>query len=204
MSRRHGWAAVALTAACGIAAAGTSIAAPTTAGVSPADIDTLIVPIDQITPRMDNTAVQKAPEPSPSAANGGPSPTDPCYVEGLKPDAAELFGTGAQAFRDVNYSGVGNIFVNQAIGVYQDAAAAAAVVGRLTDGLSTCRASGPAGLAIGNLSPAAASWSGSICGNEIRAVRNVVIRVQACHMGGAAGVAARATDAISAKVNNAV
>ncbi len=176
-------------------------AAEPTAGVSPTDIDTLIVPIDQITPRMDNTTVQNVPAPSPATAQGAPSPADPCYFDALRPDAAELFGTGVQAFRDVNYSGVSNIFVKQAIAVYPDAAAAAAVVGRLTDGLSACRASG--GVTIGNLGPAGASWSGSICADEARAVRNVAIRVQACHMDSPAGVASTVADAISAKVNSA-
>jgi len=194
-------AVLGLTAAGAVAAAGMSAAEPT-AGVSPADIDSLIVPISQITPRMDNTAVQKVPSPSPATAQGAPNPADPCYVNALRPDAAELFGTGVEAFRDVNYSGVSNIFVNQAIGVYPDSAAAAAVVGRLTDGLSGCRASGLGGLNIANLGPAGAAWSGSICADEARAVRNVVIRVQACHMDGPAGVASTVADAITAKVNS--
>lgn len=202
MSTRQWLAAVGVIAACGIAAAGMSDAEPT-AGVSPADIDTLIVPIDQITPRMENTSVQKVPVPSQATAQGGPNPADPCYVDVLRPAAAELFGTGVQAFRDVTYSGVSNILVNQAIGVYPDSAAAGAVVGRFTGGLSACRASGLGGLNIGNLSPAGASWSGSICADEARAVRNVVIRVQACHMDGATAVASSVADAISAKVNSA-
>lgn len=202
MRMRKSFAAAGIAAACAIAVAGVSAADPTS-GVSPADIDSLIVPIDQITPRMDNTGVQKVPAPSPATAQGGPNPTDPCYVNALRPNAAEVFGTGVQAFRDVNYSGVSNIFVNQAIGVYPDAAAAAAVVGRVTDGLAACRASGLGGLNIGNVSPAGAAWSGSICADEARAVRNVVIRVQACHMDGPAALASTVADAISAKINSA-
>ena len=202
MSTRQWLAAVGVIAACGIAASGTSTAEPTS-GVSPAEIDSLIVPIDQITPRMDNTSVRQDPTPSPPPAKGGPNPADSCYFDALQPDAAELFGTGLQTFRDVNYSGVGNIFVNQAIGVYPDATAAAGVVGRLTNGLSACRASGPAGLTIGNLGSVRAAWSGSICADEARAVRNVVIRVQACHMDNPAGVVAAVAEAVSAKVNSA-
>ncbi len=200
MSTRQWLAAVGVVAACGMAPAGLSGAEPAN-GVSPAAIDSFIVPIAEITPRMENTAVQNAPAPSPPPAKGGPTPGDPCYFDALRPDAAELFGTGVQAFRDVNYSGVSNIFVNQAIAVYPDAAAATAVVGRLTDGLSACRASG--GVTIANLSPAGASWAGSACADEARAVRNVAIRVQACHMDAPAGVVSTVADAISAKVNSA-
>ena len=199
MSTRQWLAAVGVIAACGMAASGMSAAEPTN-GVSPTAIDTLVVPIEQITPRMENTAVQNAPAPSPPAAKGGPTPGDPCYFDALRPDAAELFGTGVQAFRDVNYSGVSNIFVNQAIAVYPDAAAAAAVVGRLTDGLSACRAAG--GVTIGNLSPAGASWAGSVCADAARAVRNVAIRVQACHMDAPDGVVSVVADAILAKVSS--
>jgi hypothetical protein len=201
--RTRQWLATAgVIAVLGTAPAGIATAEPA-AGVTPDAIDTLIVPIGQITPRMDYTTVQEGPSPSPPAAQGGPNPSDSCYFDALQPDAAELFGTGLQAFRDVNYSGVGNILVNQAIGVYPDAAAATAVVGRLTDGLSACRASAPAGLTIGALSPAGAAWSGSICADEARAVRNVAIRVQACHMDSPAAVAASVADAISARVDNA-
>jgi len=189
-------------AACAVTATGLSSADPA-ANVSPAQIDSLVVPIDQIVPRMDYTTVSKVPAPSPATPQGAPSPADPCYLDALRPGAAELFGTGVQAFRDVNYSGVSNILVNQAIGVYADSAAAAAVVGRLTEGLSACRASGRDGLNIGRMSPAGASWSGSICGDEARAVRNVVIRVQACHMDNPAGLASSVADAISAKVDSA-
>ena len=202
MRTRARLAAMGIIAACGMTAAGLSSADPA-ANVSPADIDTLIVPIDQIVPRMDNTTVNTVPAPSPATPQGAPNPADPCYVDALRPDAAALFGTGVQAFRDVNYSGVSNILVNQAIGVYADSAAAAAVVGRLTEGLSACRASGRDGLNIGRMSPAGASWSGSICGDEARAVRNVVIRVQACHMDNPAGLASSVADAISAKVTSA-
>ena len=192
------WLAAAGVVAFGIAAAAAATADPP-GNVSPGDIDSLVVPIDQITPRMDYASVEQAPAPSATTAN----PTDPCYVDTLRPDAAEIFGTGFQAFRDVNYSGVGNILVNQAVAVYPDDAAAAAVVRRLTDGVSACRASGPAGLTVANLSPAGASWAGSICADEARAVRNVAIRVQACHMDSPAGVASTVAGAISAKVNGA-
>ena len=178
-------------------------AADPTPGVSPDAIDTLILPIDQAKPRMDYTTVAQAPSPSTSTDKGGPNPAAPCYYDALQPDAAELFGGGLQAFRDVRYTGAGNVFINQAIGVYPDAAAAAAVVGRFTDGLSACRASAPAGLTVGSLDPAGAAWWGSICADEVRAVRNVVIRVQACHMNDPAGDVASVVDAISAKVTGA-
>lgn len=199
MNTRQWLAAAGVIAACGIAAAGMSTAEPT-AGVSPGAIDTLIVPMDQLKPRMDYTSVKQAPSPSPSADKGGPNPADPCYVDALPPDAAELFGTDIQAFREVNSTGAGNVFVNQVIGVYPDSAAAAAVVSRFTDGLSVCRASAPAGLTVDNLGPAGAAWSGSICADEILAVRNVVIRVQACNMNNPAGDVASVADAIGAKV----
>jgi hypothetical protein len=201
--RTHRWSvALGVVAAVGTGMAAVSTAEPT-ANVAPTVIDTLIVPIDQVTPRMDYTTVRKAPSPAPAPAAGGPDPTDPCYIDALQPDAAEVFGTGLQAFRDVNYSGAGNVLVNQAIGVYPDATTAAAVVGRLTDGLSACRASTPAGLSIGTLSPAGAAWSGSICADEARVVRNVAIRVQACHMDSPAAVVSSVADAISARVDNA-
>ena len=202
MRMRQWLAATGVVAAFGMTAAGMSAADPGNA-VSPGAIDTLIVPIDQITPRMDHTTVNSSPTASPPVASGGPNPTDPCYFDALQPDAAELFGTDLQAFRDVNYSGVGNILVNQAVAVYPDAATAATVIARLTGGLSSCKASSPAGLSVSNLSLAGAAWSGSICADEARAVRNVAIRVQVCHMGGPAAVAASVADAITAKVNSA-
>ncbi len=201
MNTRQWLAAAGIIAACAAAATGTSTADPA-AGVSPGAIDALIVPIDQVTPRMDHTTVRQAPSPPLATEKGGPNPADPCFYDALAPDAAELFGNGLQAFRDVYYSGAGNVLINQAVGVYPDAAAAAAVVGRFTDGLSTCRATGPAGLNVGNLGPTNAAWSGSICADEVRAVRNVVIRVQGCHMDRPGDAVASVADAISAKVNS--
>ena len=81
-------------AACAITASGMSSADPA-ANVSPAQIDSLVVPIDQIVPRMDYTTVSKVPAPSPATPQGAPSPADPCYLDALRL-AWKLQGTDLQ------------------------------------------------------------------------------------------------------------
>jgi len=117
----------ALTAACG---SGQSGGQPTPAPgpvVTADQIDELVVPAEQLPGALHPDRV-----PAPAAGQVGKCP----YAPG---DTAALFAPGSLALRTVRYTGAGNVFVDQVVGVYPSNDAARAAFIALTDTVRSCQ-----------------------------------------------------------------
>ena len=184
--------------------------------VAAADIGSLVVPVDRLPlggEGMTTTETEDQPVAPHPPGPGVSEPGDPCHLPYVRAGSVELFGDDTLAFRNVRYSGSGNIHVIQAIGIYPDNAAAAGVLSRLADGLSNCRAA-TGSFPSATITPTVVFWAtmatssrgGSgdartdICGDTARVERNVVIRVSTCQMDSAPQVAAQLADQIVANV----
>lgn len=184
--------------------------APVGPSVTAAQVDSLLVPADQLPGGLHGGGVGKQPQSYP------PGPKDPCYLADAAADDVALFGSDLIAFRNVRYSGPGNVYVDQAIGVYKSNSVADAAFSRLVDSLHSCQSGSSSSPAFTNLTRSSASWQSAESstrssgeaesiptGDEGRSAKNVLIRVSVGHFADSPHIAASVADQIVAKINNA-
>lgn len=193
--------AVGLVAACGNGpiseSHGDTSTTPASIGrpVAAKEIDSLVIPVEQVPGGLHAESVENQPRQESS---------DDCFVAYSGVDSISPI-----AFRSVRYSGMGNLYVLQSVGIYLDNADAGAVFQRLTNRLRGCSPeSGGA-----SITPTEASWHAqgfspvkgaqetSKAADE-RVVKNVVFSVVSGHFDNAEQTAASIADQIEAKINN--
>lgn len=183
--------------------------------VAVSEIESLVVPLDQIPGvgdslnRSDSTA-EKQPSTTPSSSDNETHSGD-CAFASLSIGDEKIFGRNSIAFRGVHYSGFSNVYVEQAIGVYANKAEASAVFKRLADKVNTCKpASGD--MTVDSIAPSSASWhvrgfspvkgtDETSRAGEDRTIGNVVFRVAVGHFDNSSQIAASVADLIAAKIN---
>lgn len=197
--------AAALAAGCGNGSisqsrSDTTTSVPAGQSVKAAEIDSLVTPIEQVPGGLHNNVVEKQPQPNP------PDSSHTCHAA-----YTGLGDTAPNAFRKVYYSGLGNLYVVQTIGVYADPSAADAVFHHLTDELSRCKAKGN-GVSVDSIAPARAVWhvrgfspvkgaEETLFATDARTAKNVVFSVTAEHFDNAQQSAASVADRIAAKID---
>ncbi len=171
-------AGVVVLAACGIdgtpvSAGQPSAPAPTAPAVAPDRIDALVVPLTAVPGELHPAGTATSPQVRAGASCAG--------------DDATWFGAASLAFRNVRYSGLGNLYGAQAIGVYSSAEEAAAVFRAAAQRLQSC---GGDPVSVDALSADRATWhvtgtsavsghTGTMAGYSAGVVDNVVFRVGA-------------------------
>lgn len=186
----------------------TTTAVPLSKSVTASEIESLVVPVDQVPGGLHNSGDVKQPQSYPS------QPANACSLAYAPADDATVFGGDTTGFRAVRYSGPGNLAVVQAIGVYRDNANPSAIFQRLANGLNTCKTNGD-GVSVDTVTPTSAAWhtqgfspvkgmeETSFAAQE-RVVKNVLFRVDVEHFDNPQQVAASISDQIAAKINNVV
>jgi hypothetical protein len=130
-------------------------------------------------------------------------PVESC--EGTPADSPASWGSTV-AFRDVRYSGAGNIYVAQAIGVYDSPDEANSIFEKLRSRLRSCQQQ-PDGIAVDGIYDKRALWhvdgfsavtgaTGLMQANQIRVADNVVFRVTVGIVDGATNIADSVADSI--------
>lgn len=175
--------------------------------ITATQIDSLVVPVEQVPGGLHSAGVDEEPKSYPR------DPLDACHIADTPSDDVELFGSGTTAFRNVFYSGVGNLFVRQVIAVYPGSREASTVLQRLADGLQTCKTAGNSEVSIDSITPNSVAWHArgfspvkgmeeTSYAAEGRVVKNVVFRVTVGHFDDPRPVAAAVANQISANIND--
>lgn len=222
------WARTAVAVAAAIALVGcgkgpltqshgdTTTSGPVGKPMDAKEIDSLVVPMDQIPGVGDSlrhSTVNKQPSTS-QPADHGPNPGSPCTLANLAPDDIAIFGNNPITFRSVNYSGFSNVDVIQAIGIYADTSDAGAVFQHLTTRLKPCQSEGGE-TSVDSISPTSATWhergfspvkgaDETSSATNARVVKNVVFCVTAGHFDNAEQIASSVADQIADKINKPV
>ena len=191
-------AGVVVLAACGIDGAPVSagqpgIPAPAAPSVTADRLDALLVPV--------------------SAVPGGLHPAGSASVPstmsmGCAGDDASWFGPNTQGFRSARYSGVGNRYVAQSVGLYASAEEAAAVFRAAAQQVASC---GNGSLSVDSVGGQRAAWhvsgtsavsgaNGVVAGYAAGVVGNVVFRVGAGLFDDPVAVANSVADGIAANI----
>jgi hypothetical protein len=168
--------------------------APAGPAVSAERIDALVVPVTAVPEDLHPESARTTPQVRADASCAG--------------DDATWFGAGSVAFRHVRYSGLGNLYVAQAIGVYSSAQEAASVFRAAAQRLQSC---GDAPVTVDAVSADRATWhvtdtspvsglTGTMAGYNGGVVGNVVFRVGAGIFDDPVAVAQSVADGIVANV----
>ncbi|MCV7033340.1 sensor domain-containing protein [Mycobacterium heckeshornense] len=185
----------------------TTTPAPVGQPVDAKEIDSLVVPMDQV-PGTGDSLRHSTVDSHPLSS---PSPAGSCLLAKLPAGHVAVFGNDTIAFRNMNYVGFSNVYVAQAIGIYADVSNANTVFEQLINGLQACKSDGGE-VSVDSIAPNRAMWHAhafspvkgtdeTSFATDARTVKNVVFTVTAGHFDNSQQIAASTADQIAAKIN---